>query len=66
MIKTKQDLLYYLEEDRKSYHKPAKKSIKERIVEIIFKDRFYEYMRCLRKLEYYQNTRGGILGFGMH
>ena len=53
MIKNKDDLKYYLEEDRKAYQKSKKWGIKE----ILFKDNFYEYIKTLRKLEYCQNTR---------
>ena len=40
MIKTKADLLYYLEEDRKAYGKPSKMTIKERILNLFFPDDF--------------------------
>ena len=56
MIKNKQDLRFYLEEDRKAYHKPSKKTFTQKLQGVIFKDHFYEYMRVLRKLEYAQNT----------
>lgn len=56
MIKSKEDLKFYLEEDRKAYRKPKKKTIPQKIKGLIFKDRFYNYMRTLRKLEYAQNT----------
>ncbi len=62
MISTKMDLKYYMEEDRNAYHKPARRTVKEKIVGLVFKDRFYEYMKCLRKLEYYQNS-GGVLKY---
>ncbi len=56
MIKNKDDLKYYLEEDRKAYHKPEKRTFKEKIKGLLFKDRFYDYMKILRKLEYFLNT----------
>ena len=52
MIQNKKDLKFYLEEDRKAYNKPKKRGLKD----LFFKDRFYEYMKVLRKLEYCQNT----------
>ncbi len=57
MIQSKKDLKYYLEEDRKAYHKPKKKTFVEKISGLIFRDCFYDYMRTLRRLEYAQNTR---------
>ena len=57
MIKNKKDLKYYLEEDRKAYHKPEKTTFQEKIKGLFFKDRFYDYMKTLRKLEYCLNTK---------
>lgn len=57
MIYTKDELLYYMEEDRKAYHKQEVFSFKKKVANLIFKDRFWEYIKCLRKLEYYSNTR---------
>ena len=56
MIKTKDDLMYYLECDRialgNSYKRPR-----------IFTDEVWRFQRSLRRLEYYTNSgRGGILG----
>ena len=59
MIKTKADLLYYLEEDRKAYGKPLKMTFKERILNLFFPDSNYEYMRCIRYLEYLANAKVG-------
>ena len=58
MIKTKADLKYYLDEDRKAYGKKNDKSLKGRIINLFFPDKNYEYMRNLRYLEYYLNNRG--------
>lgn len=57
MIYTKEELLYYMEEDRKVYHKQEIYSIKGKVINLIFKDHFFEYMKCLRKLEYYSNRK---------
>lgn len=59
MIHSKEELLYYMEEDRKAYHKQEKYSMKDKVINLIFKDYFFEYMKCLRKLEYYSNLRRG-------
>lgn len=56
MIKTKADLRYYLERDRQALNKPEKLSVKEKIVNILFPDYNYEFVKCLRKLEYAVNT----------
>lgn len=53
MIKTKDDLMYYLECDRRalgiSYKRPR-----------IFTDEVWRFQRSLRRLEYYTNSgRGG-------
>ena len=60
MIQTKQDLNYYLEKDRVAYHKPEKLKIKDRIVWKFFPDNNYEFIKCLRKLEYHHNTGGEL------
>jgi len=59
MIKTKADLAYYLEEDRKAYEKLEKRSFKSIISDWFFPDKNYEYIKCIRKLEYLTNARGG-------
>ena len=60
MISSKKELYYYLEEDRKAYGKPQKNTLKGRIVNWLFPDKNYEYLRCIRHLEYYNNCTGGI------
>ena len=57
MIMTKDDLRYYLNEDRKAYAKKEHYSLKERIVNKLFPDSNWEYIKCLRKLEYYTNNK---------
>jgi len=44
MIKTKADLDWYLEEDRKAYGKPEKRSFKNIIADWFFPDKNYEYI----------------------
>lgn len=58
MIRTKADLQYYLEEDRKAYGKP-KETLKTRLLAYLFPDNNYEFMRNLRRLEYVMNRVGG-------
>ena len=65
MIESRDDLIRYLEEDRRAYGKPAALPLRKRVAGLVFRDRFYEYMRCLRHLEYHMNTRkGGFSGIG--
>lgn len=65
MIRTKDDLKYYLEQDRIANHKEPITTFRRRIVNWIFPDNNYEYLRCLRKLEYCINSNcwGGLLKF---
>ena len=58
MITTKEDLIYYLEEDKKAYHKTKITGLKSMIREFIFRDWNYEYVKKLRKWEYYNNSGG--------
>lgn len=53
MIQSKQDLKHYLLEDRKAQHKVLYPSLKQRIVEWLFPDYNYEFIKCLRYLEYF-------------
>ena len=55
MIRTKQDLEYYLSEDRRVYGKKKPSSLKDHIVNWLFPDRNYDFMVCLRHLEYHTN-----------
>ena len=63
MIQTKEDLKYYLEEDRKAYHKEKLTGLKAYIRDIAFHDYNYEYIKNLRKWEYQLNTGGGATIF---
>jgi len=62
MIQTKRDMYAYISEDRKAYGKPETPTLRDRIRSWIFPDYNMEYMKYLRKLEYYTNTRS-ILRF---
>lgn len=53
MISSKEELLYYLEEDRKAFGKPEKRSFRQRIVQSVFPDNNYAYIKTLRRLEYH-------------
>lgn len=59
VITTKEALKYYLEEDKKAYHKTKTSGLKSMIREFIFRDWNYEYVKNLRKWEYYYNSGGG-------
>lgn len=59
MIQTKEDSKYYLEEDRKAYHKEKLTGLKAYIRDIVFHDYNYEYIKNLRKWEYQLNSGGG-------
>ena len=61
MIKTKDDLAYYLEECRKAYNISAPHGIKAWIGRQVFPDYNYEFMLNLRKLEYWTNCRRGMV-----
>lgn len=65
MIATKQDLYRYIEADRKAYGKALHPTIRQKIVEWLFPDYNLRFMKCLRKLEYYEN-RNHILKFFYH
>lgn len=61
MIQTKEDLKYYLEEDRKAYHKEKLTGLKAYIRDIVFHDYNYEYIKNLRKWEYQLNSGGASI-----
>ena len=63
MIKTKNDLKRYLDEDRKAYGKKEHFTLKEKIVGKLFPDNNWEYTKCLRKLEYYTNNNNMLRRF---
>lgn len=62
MIKSKEDLAFYLEEDKKAYHKAKTNGIRGFIASIIYNDYNYDYIKNLRKWEYYLNM-GGVLQY---
>lgn len=62
MIKTKRDVYMYISEDRKAYGKKEHLTLRDRIRNWLFPDNNWEYVKCLRKLEYYINT-GNVLKF---
>ncbi len=57
MIQTKDDLKRYMEQDRKAYGKEAKCSLRERLANELFPDNNWEYVKCLRRLEYAVNNQ---------
>jgi serine O-acetyltransferase len=62
MIKTKEDLKYYLEADRIALGKPKKSSIKliDRIKLLFFPDYIYSFQKTLRKTEYLKNKNKNL------
>ena len=63
MIKTKKELDFYLKTDLMMNRGAFKKSLKVRLKDIIVPDYIMEYLKCLRKAEYYKNCRGGALKY---
>ena len=59
MIKSKSDLEYYLEEDCRVYDKRLPRSLREHLVNWLFPDSNFEFMVCLRHLEYHLNKSTG-------
>ena len=59
MIKTKEDLRYYLSEDRKNY--PVKPTWKDRLIK---SDNYYiwNFLTELRLMEYIENNSAGLIG----
>lgn len=55
MIKTKKELDFYLKTDLMMNRGAFKKSLKVRLKDIIVPDYIMEYLKCLRKAEYYKN-----------
>lgn len=59
MINTIEELRYYLEKDKQVYHKTKPHGVRSLIRNLIFRDWNYEYVKNLRKWEYYYNSGGG-------
>lgn len=57
MIQSKQELRLYLEADRIAFGKPKNETFRQRTVARVFPDLNYEYVKVLRRLEYYLNTK---------
>lgn len=60
MILTKQDLRYYLNQDRKALSKPLYTG-RQRIKEFFFPDEIWKFERLLRHTEYYYNTQNNSI-----
>lgn len=60
MIRSKQDYLFYLSEDRKSLGK-KNKGIGSELKQIFFPDYIWQFQRLMRKFEYFSNSKKGIL-----
>jgi serine O-acetyltransferase len=59
MIKSKEELRKYLNQDRLALNK-AKETLKSRIKNIFFPDHIYAFQKTLRKTEYYYNKPNKI------
>ena len=62
MIKTKQELKFFLAADRIMNRGTPRRSLKARIVELIFPDYIMKYLSALRHCEYYASRGGYNLG----
>lgn len=62
MIKTKQELKFFLAADRIMNRGTPRRSLKARIVELIFPDYIMKYLSALRRCEYYASRGGYNLG----
>lgn len=60
MIRSKQDYLFYLSEDRKSLGK-QNKGIGPELKQFFFPDYIWQFQRLMRKFEYFSNSKKGIL-----
>lgn len=67
MIRTKDDLIYYLEKDREALKRPPRKrfegSFKDIVKRILDPDLIWRFERILRYTEYYSRNYGGINRF---
>lgn len=63
MIKNKEDLIHYIEQDRLMNGASKKRSIKESIIEVILPYSILTYLRILRYAEYYNNSNSFISVF---
>jgi len=61
MIKSKQDYEYYLEADRIAKSIPKNLLLANKIKNILFPNHVWKFQQTLRKLEYYENCKKGIL-----
>jgi len=60
MIRSKQDYIFYLSEDRKSLGKKNKGIVSE-LKQFFTPDYIWQFQRLMRKLEYFSNSKKGIL-----
>lgn len=63
MIRSKKDYKFYLEADRIAKAIPKKGSLFLLIRNIIFPNYVWRFQKTLRKLEYYENCKKGIVSF---
>jgi serine O-acetyltransferase len=62
MIKSKQDYVFYLKSDYFSLGKKKPTTLRDKIVDIVFKDKIWEFQKQLRKTEYIKNCCPGLFG----
>jgi len=60
MIRTKEDYLYYLAEDRKALKEQKRSVFSQFIRDIFFPNFIYIFQRKLRKVEYFKNTQNNL------
>ena len=60
MIKSKKDYYYYIEADRIANGLPLKFTLFQRSKQFLLPNYIYEFLKTLRKLEYYKNCKKGI------
>lgn len=60
MIRTKEDYLYYLNEDRQALKESNRSLLSQLFRDIFFPNFIYVFQRKLRKVEYFKNTQYNI------
>jgi serine O-acetyltransferase len=62
MIQSKKDYELYLEADRISLGRKKHTTIRDRMLNLFFRDEVWEYQKILRKTEYLKNCKQDIIG----
>ncbi|MGE8423392.1 MAG: serine O-acetyltransferase [Sphingobacterium siyangense] len=61
MINSREDYLYYLEEDRKALKEKKRNFFTQFLRDFFFPNFLYVFQRKLRKVEYFKNTQTNVL-----